>query len=102
MEKEKNRFRRGSQIVNRCTLRNHLKCVYITGQEVFKDGSQGKKTRHWWRMSYIGRACVKEYGVILGTVYEAIFAIPHYVSIAFGNGFGMLVYLFKGVGGKRG
>ncbi len=96
MEKEKNRFRKGTRIVNRCTLRDHLKCVYITGREVYSDGSVGKTTRHWWRMSYIGRACVAQYGLILGTIYEAIFAVPHYISIALGNGFGILVYLFRG------
>jgi len=88
-------FREGRQFVNRCTPWHHLKCIYITGKEVFKDGKDGRSTRHWWRMSYIGRACVNEYGTIVGTIYEGLFAIPHYISIAIGNVVGLFAYVLK-------
>ncbi|MFS4469741.1 hypothetical protein [Maribacter sp. 2210JD10-5] len=78
--------------MNRCTPFQHLKCVYITGKEVFKDGRAGKSTRHWWRMSYIGRACVDQYGTVAGNIYEGLFAIPHYSAMAVGNIVGLLAY----------
>jgi hypothetical protein len=43
---------RGERVVNKCTPWHHLKCIYITGTEVYKDGSEGYSTQHWWRMSY--------------------------------------------------
>jgi len=85
-------FEEGRKFVNRCTPRQHLKCVYITAKEVFKDGKEGKSTRHWWRMSYIGRACVDQYGRVLGNIYEALFAIPHYMAMAVGNVVGLVAY----------
>jgi hypothetical protein len=71
-------------------------CVYITGTEVYEDGSEGKSTRHWWRMSYIGRACKEKYGRRFGKIFEGIFAVPHYIGVGIGNGIGYLVYLVKG------
>lgn len=85
-------FEKGRHVVNRCTPWHHLKCVYITGKEVFKDGKEGRSSRHWWRMSYIGKACVDQYGKFLGTIYESLFAIPHYMAMAVGNGVGLLSY----------
>ncbi len=82
-------------MVDRCTLRHHLMCVHITGVEVYKDGKAGRPTRHWWRMSYIGKACVKEYGKVVGHIYEGLFAIPHYSAMALANGLGMLVYALQ-------
>jgi len=90
-----NQFQEGRKFVNRCTPWHHLKCVYITGKEVFKDGRQGKATRHWWRMSYIGRACVDQYGKFLGTIYEALFAIPHYLAMGVGNLVGLVAYILN-------
>ena len=77
--------------VNDCTPKSHLKCVYITFQEVYKDGSEGKSTRHWWRMSYIGKACTKQHGTTFGQIFEGAFAIPHYLGVGIGNGAGYVV-----------
>ncbi|MEP0262417.1 hypothetical protein [Dokdonia sp.] len=89
-------FERGTLKVNKCTPWHHLQCVYITGTEVYKDGREGKSTRHWWRMSYIGRACTAQHGTVFGKVFEGFFAIPHYISIGIGNGVGYMVYLLRG------
>jgi hypothetical protein len=94
-------FERGTKKVNKCTPWHHLQCVYITGTEVYKDGSEGKSTRHWWRMSYIGRACAAQHGTVFGKVFEGFFAIPHYISIGIGNGVGYMVYLLRGSPEKR-
>lgn len=89
-------FVRGTKVVNQCTPWHHVKCVFITGSEVYKDGSAGKSTRHWWRMSYIGRACTEKYGTVFGKIFEAVFVIPHYMGVALGNGIGYSVYLIRG------
>lgn len=88
--------KRGDQVVFKCTPWHHLKCVYITGTEVYKDGSEGKSTRHWWRMSYIGRACTTSHGTTFGKIFEGFFAVPHYFGVAIGNGIGYLVYIVRG------
>ena len=90
-----NQFEKGTQFVNRCTPKHHLRCIYITGVEVYKDGASGKSTRHWWRMSYIGRACANQYGNFLGNLYEAFFAVPHYIAIAAGNIVGLVAYVLS-------
>ena len=90
-----NQFEKGTQFVNRCTPKHHLRCIYITGIEVYKDGASGKSTRHWWRMSYIGRACANQYGNFLGNLYEAFFAVPHYIAIAAGNMVGLVAYVLS-------
>ena len=87
---------RGERVVNKCTPWHHLKCVYITGTEVYMDGSEGNRTRHWWRMSYIGRACTAQYGTRFGRVFEGVFVIPHYIGVAIGNGIGYMTYLVRG------
>ena len=87
---------RGERIVNKCTPWHHAMCVYITGTEVYADGSEGESTRHWWRMSYIGRACTEKYGSRFGKIFEGVFAIPHYIGVAIGNGIGYMVYLVRG------
>ncbi len=89
-------FERGTRNVNKCTPWHHLQCVYITGTEVYKDGSEGKSTRHWWRMSYIGRACTAQHGTAFGKIFEGFFAIPHYIGVGIGNGVGYSVYLVRG------
>ncbi|MFS4448662.1 hypothetical protein [Maribacter sp. 2307UL18-2] len=89
-------FAKGTKVVNQCTPWHHLKCVYITGGEVYKDGRAGKSTRHWWRMSYIGQACTVKYGTVFGKIFEGIFAVPHYIGVGIGNGIGYLVYLVRG------
>lgn len=63
---------------------------------MYKDGSEGKSTRHWWRMSYIGRACTVAHGTVFGQIFEDFFAIPHYIGIGIGNGIGYMVYLVRG------
>ena len=87
-------FSRGTELVNKCTPLDHLKCVYITGVEVIEDGLQGKATRHWWRKSYIGRACTEQYGNTFGNVFEGFFAVPHYFMIAVVNGTTWVISLF--------
>ena len=89
-------FERGYKNVNKCTPLDHLKCVYITGKEVYEDGRQGKSTRHWWRMSYIGRACKDQHGSKFGHAFEGFFAVPHYISIAIANGISYVVYIVRG------
>ena len=87
---------RGERVVNKCTPWHHLQCVYITGTEVYADGSEGESTRHWWRMSYIGRACTAKHGTRFGKIFEGIFAVPHYIGVAIGNGIGYMVYIIRG------
>jgi len=79
-------FERGQETVNKCTPLDHLKCIYITGSETIEDGLKGEATRHWWRMSYIGQACTKQYGTTFGYIFEGVFAIPHYITMALVNG----------------
>ncbi|WP_298311128.1 hypothetical protein [uncultured Aquimarina sp.] len=94
-------FDRGTRNVNKCTPWHHMQCVYITATEVYKDGSEGKSTRHWWRMSYIGRACTAQHGTVFGQIFEGFFAIPHYIAIGAGNGIAYMVYLVRGSQEKR-
>ncbi|OED44772.1 hypothetical protein AB832_01820 [Flavobacteriaceae bacterium (ex Bugula neritina AB1)] len=82
--------------VEHCNIKNHLRCVYTTGREVYRDGRNGKKTTHWWTMSYIGRACSRKWGKRIGWWYEALFVIPHYIGIGIGNSVGYLVFIFLG------
>ncbi|MBL4592702.1 MAG: hypothetical protein JKX68_02680 [Flavobacteriales bacterium] len=89
-------YEKGLTTVNHCTPWHHAQCVLITGTEVYEDGRDGKKGRHWWRMSYIGRACTDKYGKVLGTIFEGIWAIPHYTGVVIGSGFGYLVYVVRG------
>lgn len=91
-----NLYGKGTQLVDQCTPWHHLKCVYITGVEVYEDGSEGRSTRHWWRMSYIGRACSDAHGPVFGKIFEAVFAIPHYIGVAIGNGIGFMVCVVRG------
>lgn len=89
-------YGQGTLLVDQCTPWHHLKCIYITGVEVFEDGSEGKSTRHWRRMSYIGRACTATYGPVFGKIFEAVFAVPHYIGVAIGNGIGFMVNVVRG------
>ena len=89
-------FEKGSHEVNSCTPGSHLHCVKITFSEVYHDGKEGKFTRHWWRMSYIGRAYKDKYGKVIGTIFEGAFAIPHYIGVGIGNGLGYTVFLIRG------
>ncbi|MBQ4819433.1 hypothetical protein [Aquimarina sp. MMG016] len=82
--------------VDSCSLKGHLRCVYTTGKEVYRDGRNGKSTKHWWTMSYIGRACTRQWGKRAGILYEALFAIPHYIGIFIGNLVGYFVFLIFG------
>ena len=91
-----NIYETGLLKVNQCTPWHHVKCVLITGTEVYEDGRDGKKIRHWWRMSYIGTACKDRYGKVFGTIFEGFFVIPHYAGIAIGSAFGYLVYAARG------
>ncbi|WP_299896859.1 hypothetical protein [uncultured Aquimarina sp.] len=95
IEKQKNSMGEFA-IVDQCSLRGHLRCVYTTGKEVYRDGRDGKKTIHWWRMSYIGRACTRKFGKRIGWWYEAFFAVPHYIGIFIGNVSGYCMFLIFG------
>lgn len=86
------------EAVDACNLRGHLQCIYLTGRETLADGAQLKWTRHWWRMSYIGRACERRYGRTTGILLEGLFAIPHYSAIAIGNGLATLARPFRAPG----
>ncbi|KAA1245997.1 hypothetical protein [Aquimarina sp. RZ0] len=97
MKKDTGDFSMGEfAIVDQCSLKGHLRCVYTTGKEVYRDGRNGKKTKHWWTMSYIGRACVRKWGKKTGFFYEALFVIPHYIGIGIGNLAGYFVFLILG------
>ena len=80
------------QQVSRCNFKAHLQCIYVTASETIVDGRQLKWTRHWFRMSYIGRACEEQYGKTTGVALETLFAIPHYFGIAVGNTLSVLLY----------
>ncbi|MDZ7787020.1 MAG: hypothetical protein U5K73_02440 [Halofilum sp. (in: g-proteobacteria)] len=81
--------------VNRCTIADHGRCIALTGQEVIEDGRSGTWSRHWFRMSYIGRACHEQYGTTVGVLVESVFAIPHYASIAVVNGAAAFIAPFR-------
>ena len=81
--------------VDACNPIGHLQCIYLTGRETWQDGTEGKFTFHWWRMSYIGRACEEQYGRTTGVILEAIFAVPHYTAMAFGNAAAALTAPFR-------
>jgi hypothetical protein len=78
-----------------CNFTGHLQCIYLTGKETLSDGLEGKWTRHWFRMSYIGRACEQQYGRTTGVVLESLFALPHYFLIGIGNGAAAMVAPFN-------
>lgn len=82
------------QAVDACTPLGHLQCIYLTGRETLEDAANLQYTFHWWRMSYIGRACEKQYGRTTGVILEALFAIPHYTAMAIGNALGTLAAPF--------
>jgi len=77
-------------LINGCNIVEHAKCVYLTGKETLEDSYNRQFTRHWWRMSYIGQACEERYGKTFATIFEAVFAIPHYTAIAIGNSVGAM------------
>jgi|GEM_PF-2857043 len=81
--------------VNACHPIAHLQCIYLTGRETLNDGADLKFTFHWWRMSYIGRACEEQYGRTVGWIVEGVSAIPHYAAIAVGNVAATLAYPFR-------
>ena len=89
-------FANGKEKVNQCTPWHHAKCVWITTKEVYADGRDGKSTRHWWRMSYIGQACSDTHGKTFGKIFEGLWAVPHYIGVALANGAGLVVYVFTG------
>ena len=78
-----------------CNFVQHLRCIYLTGGETIDDGLQLKWTRHWFQMSYIGRACERQYGRTVALILESLFAIPHYAFIAIGNGFAAMASPFS-------
>lgn len=75
-----------------CNHKGHALCIKITAKEVFEDGSNGKWSRHWKRMSYIGEACVKEHGKKKGRILEAVFAPGHYFAMFWVNVAGLTKY----------
>jgi hypothetical protein len=78
-----------------CNRKGHALCVKITAKEVFEDGSKGKWSRHWKRMSYIGKACVSEHGEEKGKALEAVFAPGHYFAMFWVNVAGLTKYGFS-------
>ena len=77
-----------------CNPKGHALCIKITAKEVFEDGSRGKWSGHWKRMSYIGEACVKEHGKKKGKALEAVFAPGHYFAMFWVNLAGLTKYGF--------
>lgn len=80
--------------VQYCNPKGHAQCIRITAKEVFEDGSNGKWSGHWRRMSYIGEACVAEHGEKKGKALEALFAPGHYFAMTFVNIAGLTKYAF--------
>lgn len=80
--------------VQNCNHKGHALCIKITAKEVFEDGSSGKWSHHWKRMSYIGEACVSEHGEKKGKALEAIFAPGHYFAMFWVNVAGLTKYGF--------
>jgi hypothetical protein len=68
-----------------CSHRGHVECIRITGREVFQHGAEGRWSEHWWRMSYIGRACEERLGRPKGVALETLFALPHYMAMGVMN-----------------
>ncbi len=79
--------------VQQCSPKGHWQCVKLTAEEAFFDGVRGKWSRHWWRMSYIGRACKHEKGKAAGHILEGIFAVPHYIGVGIMNVTGFIEHL---------
>jgi hypothetical protein len=79
-----------------CNHKGHALCIKITAKEVFADGVDGKWSRHWKQMSYIGKACVKEHGKKKGKALEAAFAPGHYFAMFWVNVSGLTKYGFTG------
>jgi hypothetical protein len=79
--------------VRQCSPKGHWQCVKLTAEEVFFDGVRGKWSRHWWRMSYIGRACKHEKSKAAGHIIEGIFAVPHYIGVGIMNITGFIEHL---------
>ncbi len=78
-----------------CSHRGHVECIRIAGREVFKHGSEGRWSEHWWRMSYIGRACEEKLGRPKGVFLESLFAVPHYMAMGVINVAGFTKYAFR-------
>lgn len=68
-----------------CSPKGHAECIRITGREVFQHGAEGRWSEHWWRMSYIGRACEERLGRPKGVFLETLFALPHYMAMGVMN-----------------
>ena len=81
--------------VQYCNHKGHALCIKITAKEVFEDGANGKWSRHWKRMSYIGEACVSEHGKSKGQFLEAVFAPGHYFAMFWVNVAGLTKYGFS-------
>ena len=79
-----------------CSHRGHVECIRITGREVFRHGAEGRWSEHWWRMSYIGRACEERLGRPKGVFLETLFALPHYMAMGVMNVAGFTKYAFSG------
>lgn len=71
--------------VSACNITEHMRCIYLTGKETISDGLERKWTRHWFRMSYIGKACEQQHGRPTAVILETLFALPHYFAIGIGN-----------------
>jgi len=80
--------------VDSCNFENHIKCVNLTKKETISDGLERKWTRHWFRMSYIGKACEREHGRVSAVITESMFAIPHYAYLAIVNSAAAIVSPF--------
>jgi len=85
-----------------CNHKGHALCIKITAKEVFADGANGKWSHHWKRMSYIGKACVKEHGKKKGKALEAVFAPGHYFAMFWVNVAGLTKYGFSKKNKKKG
>jgi hypothetical protein len=81
--------------VEYCNAKGHALCIKVTAKEVFEDGANGRWSDHWYRMSYIGEACVNEHGKSKGKALEAVFAPGHYFAMFWVNLAGLTKHGFS-------
>lgn len=84
----------GLTAISSCNVIEQVKCAILTTKETIDDGGNGEWTRHWFRMSYIGKTCEKQYGRTTAVILESIFAVPHYSIIAISNSISAISSIF--------
>jgi hypothetical protein len=55
----------------------------------------GNFSKHWFKMSYIGRACINKHGKRVGVFMETVWAVPHYLGVGMFNVIGYTIYVAR-------